>query len=188
MLRYIEELRKFVEISGFKNVEVDDVDDFLDKVNKKKLTGVEVQFFDARLVATWQHLYFAVLNAFTSFSNEQRISKSLTMEIMLYASAQRQIRKATEFIGIRPSSREIAVLILGEKSERIEATLSAISRCMGGEHDDSVLALTRAKAAMIQKAFKISEAELEAVMEPEGFEKALVDLVLERMALLSTQR
>lgn len=187
MLRYVEELGKFVEISGFRNVKVNDVEDFLGKTDEEKPASVEVQFFDAKLVATWQHLYFAVLNALTSFNNKQGISKSLAMEIMLYASAQRQIRRATELIGIKPNSPDIAVLILGGKPKDVESALWAISKRVNGEHDDAVLELTKAKATIIQKAFQISETELETVTGTEGLEKALIDLVIERMALLSTR-
>jgi hypothetical protein len=40
----------------------------------------------------------------------------------------------------------------------------------------------------IRRVFGISQAELEAVGKGDGLEAALVDLVIERMALLSTQR
>jgi len=48
---------------------------------------VEVQLFDASLVTTWEHLYFAALDSLTAFRNRENISRSLAMETMLYASA-----------------------------------------------------------------------------------------------------
>ena len=188
MLRRIEEFGKYVEITGFRNVKFNNVEDFLNKINKEKLSNVQIQFLDANLVATWQHLYFAVLNALTAFNNKQGISKNLAMEIMVYASAQRQIRKATEFIGIKPNSSNIAVLIVGGKPEAVKSTLSTIMKCIDGERDEAILELSKEKAAIIQRAFKISGAELETVTGTEGREKALIDLVIERMALLATQR
>jgi tRNA threonylcarbamoyladenosine modification (KEOPS) complex Cgi121 subunit len=188
VLKHIEEFGMHIEIAGFKNVKIKNVDEFLNRVNKEKPANVEIQFFDAKLVATWQHLYFAVLNALTAFNNKQGISKSLAMEIILYASAQGQIRKATELIGIKPNSSNIAVLIVGGKSEAVKSALSKILKCINGECDDAVLELSKEKATIVQKAFQVSEAELETVMGTEGLERALIDLVIERMALLATHR
>jgi len=57
-----------------------------------------------------------------------------------------------------------------------------------GERDDSVLELTDKKIGNIKKLFGISDLEFEAKLEKEGLEKeALTDLVIERMALLSTR-
>jgi len=94
LLKYIEETGKYVEIMGFRNLIIGDAEEFLKAVRKKKQQRVWVQFFNAELVATWQHLHFAVLNALLAFKNKRNISKSVMMEAMLYASAQRQIRRA----------------------------------------------------------------------------------------------
>ena len=187
MLRYVQEFRKHVAISGFRNVKIKDVEELFKVIRKKKPLNVEIQFFDAKFVATWQHLYFAVLNALTAFKNKENISKSLAMETLLYASAQRQIRKAMEFLGIKPDSSEIAVLIVGEKPELARLALSLISKEVRAKRDDTVLELSKEKATAIRKIFGFSDVELETVMEKGGLEKALVDLVIERMALLATQ-
>ena len=110
------------------------------------------------------------------------------METMLYASGRRQIQKATQLLGIKPSSRNMAVLIVGGKAEVVQKALAKISRRIGGQLDDSVLELSVKKMERIKRAFDISEAELETVMEGDDVEKALVDLVIERVALLATAR
>jgi tRNA threonylcarbamoyladenosine modification (KEOPS) complex Cgi121 subunit len=149
---------------------------------------VEIQFFDGKHVATWQHLYFAVLNALIAFKNKENISKSLAMEAMLYASAQRQIRKAMGVLGIKPCSSDIAVLIIGEKSEIVESALSMVSKHVHAQLDDTVLELSEEKATIIRKTFGISDIELKSVIKRDDLENAFIDLVLERMALLATQR
>jgi KEOPS complex subunit Cgi121 len=186
VLKQIEEFGKCVEITGFKNVRIKNVEEFL-KMTCRRSGNVEVQFFDAGLVATWQHLYFASLNALTAFKNGENISKSLAMETMLYASAQRQIRKATELIGIKRTSSNVAVLIVGEKLEVVKSALSAISKSVDGILDEAVLELSKEKVARIQEAFEITEAELQTVIRRNDLKKALSDLVIERMALLATQ-
>lgn len=187
MLKEIKEFGKHVAIAGFRNVKIKGIEDFFKTIRKERSSSVEIQFFDAKFVATWQHLYFAALNALTAFKNRENISESLAMESLLYASAQRQIRKAMEFLGIKPSSSEIAVLVIGEKPELVRSALSMVSRQAKAKRDDAVLGLSKEKIADIQKVFVISHVELETVMKKGDLEKALIDLVIERMALLATQ-
>ncbi|MBS7636526.1 hypothetical protein KEJ37_04195 [Candidatus Bathyarchaeota archaeon] len=188
MLKPVEEFGKYVAIAGFKNVKIADVEEFLENVRKCLAKNVEAQFFDARLVATWQHLYFAALNALNAFKNGVNISKSLAVEMLLYASAQRQIRKAMNLIGIKSDSKVIAAIIVGEREEDVEEALQAISRIVGGRRDDAVLKLSRKKIETIRKAFEISDLELEAVMKGKNLDQALINLVIERVALLAIER
>ncbi|MGC8997847.1 MAG: KEOPS complex subunit Cgi121 [Candidatus Bathyarchaeia archaeon] len=188
MLKPLEEFGKYVAVAGFRNVKIADVEEFLETVRKRLAKNVEAQFFDAGLVATWQHLYFAALNALNAFKNGLNISKSLAVETLLYASAQRQIRKAMGLMGIKPNSEAIAILAVGEKASDVEAALEAMSKIVGGHRDDSVLELSREKINAIRKAFDISDVELEAVMRGNDLEQALVNLVIERVALLATER
>jgi len=187
LLKYIEETGKYVEITGFRNIIIGYAKEFLKTARKEKQQRVWVQFFDAELVATWQHLHFAVLNALLSFKNERNISKSVAMEAMLYASAQRQIRRAIDLMGVKCDSANVAVVVIGERPDSVKAVLSAVSEAIGAEPDETVLELSRKKAQRIREAFGITEKELKAVMEKNNVEQALVKLVIERMALLSTR-
>ena len=187
MLKHIEEFGKHVVIAGFRNVKINNIEEFIKTIRKEKSSNVEIQFFDAKFVATWQHLYFAALDALTAFENKENISRSLAMETMLYASAQRQIRKAMKLLGIKPTSSGIVMLIIGDKTESVRSALSLVSQNLEAKHDDTVLELSEEKTAAVQKIFGISDVELKTVMKTDGLEKALMDLVVERMALLATQ-
>jgi tRNA threonylcarbamoyladenosine modification (KEOPS) complex Cgi121 subunit len=187
LLNYIEETGKYVEITAFRNVRIKDTEKFVKATRKETPQNTWIQFFDAELVATWQHLYFAVLNALLAFRNNRNISKSVAMEIMLYASAQRQIRKAIQFIGVKHDSANVAVVIVGENPDSVKAVLSAVSKRIGVEHDETALELTKEKTQSIRKAFGVRTEELEAVMEKKNIKQALVNLIIERTALLSTQ-
>jgi KEOPS complex subunit Cgi121 len=188
VLKLIEEFKTYAEICGFNNVKISRAKEFLDKVSREKPAGVEVQFFDARRVATWQHLYFAALNALTAFKNKENISKTLAMETLLYAAAERQITRAVKLVGIGATSSDVAVLIIGKEPRKMKSTLSMVSKNIDGKPDMTVLELSRDKVATIQRIFDISEAELRTVTEKNDIDKAMTDLIVERMALLSTQR
>lgn len=183
---YIREFRKNFEVAGFKEVKISIVEDFLERISRQETVCAEVQFFDADVVATWRHLYFALLCALTAFRNRENLSKSVAMETMLYASGLRQIQRATQLVGIKPASSNVALIVIGEKSEIVRSVLGRVSKRVGGLRDDSVLSLSKVKVAKIKKAFEISEEELHAVIEGEDSEKALVDLVIERTALLTS--
>ena len=187
MLKYIAEAGKYVEITGFRNVGIKDAEEFVKAARAELPQSTWVQFFDAELVATWQHLYFAVLNALLAFRNERNISKSVAMEVMLYASVQRQIRKAIQLVGVKCDSANVAVVVIGESADSVKAFLSAVSKRVGKEPEDGVLEILNEKVRVIREAFGITETELETVMEKNNGAQALVDLVIERMALLSTQ-
>lgn len=188
MLKRIEEFQKYVWISGFKNAKIKNVEELLEHVDIKSGLKIENQFFNADLIATWQHLYFAVLNALVAFKNKQNISKSLAMESMLYASAQRQIRKAVELLGIKPDTPNVAVIIIGDSPKMLRLAAQSIRERIGAEEDETVLELSERKAGIIKKAFGISDLELETVKKGDDLKKALADSIIEKMALLSAQR
>jgi len=62
-----------------------------------------------------------------------------------------------------------------------------ISKNVGGERDDGILELSEEKSESIQRFFGISENQLLAVRHGESFGMALVDLVIEQMALVAVQ-
>lgn len=188
MKKHLEEFDRHIVIDGFRDVKIADVEGFLGKIKRSVGKNAEVQFFNAELVATWRHLYFAALNALNAFKNGENISKSLSIEALIYASAQRQIRKAMELMGIKKSSKEIALLIISENENEAKSTLHAISKMVNGKRDDEVLELSKGKIEKIRKAFEISDVELEATASGKDLKKALTNLVIERMALLATQR
>ena len=57
---------------------------------------------------------------------------------------------------------------------------------MGTEPDERVLDMTKNKETKIKKTFEITEKELE-VLENDNQNKAITDIIIERIALLSTQ-
>jgi KEOPS complex subunit Cgi121 len=186
MQYYMEEYGKYIEITGYRNIAFALAEQFL-KENRKKTQTADSQFFDADLIATQEHLYFAALNALQAFKGKTNISKSPAMETMLYASAQRQIQKAIERCGIKPQTTNMAIVIIGGDQKQIETLLKTVTKCIGMEPDENVLAMTTTKEEKIKKAFEITEEELKTVTKDGDHEKAIVNLVIECVALLVTQ-
>jgi KEOPS complex subunit Cgi121 len=187
MLKHIEEVGTYVEITGFKNIKIKNTEEFVGEIRGKSPPGSWIQFFNPTYIATWEHLYFAVLNALLSFSNTCNISKSMPMECLLYASAQRQIKKAIRVIGIKPDLTNVAIAVVGKKPDEIQAFVSIISKHVGSEPDETILEITEEKTLLIRKVFEINENELAAVMKKNDVCHVLVNLVIEKMALMSTR-
>jgi tRNA threonylcarbamoyladenosine modification (KEOPS) complex Cgi121 subunit len=189
MIRKLNEFNTYIAILGFKDAKIGDVTCFFDSVRKKLSDVAAVQFFDAELIATWQHLYFAALNALTALANKTNISNNLAMESLLYASAQRQIRKATETLGVRSSTKNVAVLIIAESEKLADTAVKIVQKLISAKHDDSVIEINQEKFDKIKRFFHISNQELAAKLEKKGLEReTLVNLVIEHGALLATQR
>ncbi|MBN1784305.1 MAG: hypothetical protein JW815_01010 [Candidatus Bathyarchaeota archaeon] len=176
-----------IVIIGFRNVQLKDINGFLEQFKEANI-GASVQFFDAKHIAGSQHLYFAALHALNAFDKNITISNNLAVEAILYASAQRQIKKAVQMLGIKENSSELAALIMTKNDHEKFDRLSQVIEMIQGERDDTVLELTDKKVNKIKKVFSISDLEVEAKLKKDGLEKeAVTDLVIERMALLVTK-
>jgi tRNA threonylcarbamoyladenosine modification (KEOPS) complex Cgi121 subunit len=184
---YLKEYGKWVEITGYRNIAFAKAEKFLKKNRKETKQICDIQFFDADLIATQEHLYFAVLNALQAFRNKSNISKSPAMETMLYASAQRQIQKAIQRCGIKPETESMAIIIIGENPTQIETVLQTITMYVGLKPDEKVLEMSNVKEKKIVKTFQITDEELKTVMKHDDRLEAVVNLVIERVALLATQ-
>ena len=188
MLKFIEEYGRYIGIAGFNDVAIRSPESFLREIERQKPPYVDIQFFDADHVATWEHLYFAALNALTVSENCRNISKSLAMETLLFAAAEKQIVKATELVGIKSTSQRIAVLVVGNKSKTVRSTMLLVAKHLGRQPDETVLELSEGKIRLIQQIFNIKSLELETLMEGNDSKRAVVDLIIEKMALSTTKR
>ena len=187
MIRKIEEFNKYVAITGYRAVEIGNVEKFLDFL-RRVVHPATVQVFDASLIADWQHLFFATLNSLNAFKKKTNISRSLHTEILLYVSAQHQIRKATEILGVKSGVSNIAVVIVAETKGQIEIALKQLSEFLSKPSDDEVLSIDENKFRRIREVFRISKAEFESRRGVDRRVEGLKNLVIERVAMLSTKK
>ncbi|WP_421077348.1 KEOPS complex subunit Cgi121 [Methanothermococcus sp. Ax23] len=106
------------------------------------------QILNADLIATKKHIIHAVNQA----KSKKPITNSFWMEILVRASAQRQISNAIKIIGVKPDERKKSnICIVCEDEE----TLNKLLNTVGGEIDDSVLELTPSKMENIKRTYNI---------------------------------
>ena len=157
----LHEFNKGLSILGFKNVQIASIDAFLTQI--RTVAPIPLQFFDANVIAGEKHLLFATLNALTAFEQGYRISENLAVEILLYASGQRQISKAIELIGLKSNTSEIAATFLTATPEDAENMVVKISKTVPGVRDDRVLGFQEGKVERLLNVFGVTERELEAI-------------------------
>jgi KEOPS complex subunit Cgi121 len=136
--------------------------------------GCIVQALDADKIASERHLRFAVQKALAAFSEARNIAKDEGMEIMRYASGERQIERAL-FMRVSDRTQRIALVLVGSGTLPDDSELSRIIELDG-------LGCSFCAKAVIE-AFNISSEELCAVGE-----ERIEDLVIERVALVDTYR
>jgi KEOPS complex subunit Cgi121 len=136
--------------------------------------GCIVQALDADKVAGERHILFAAKKALAAFSEERNIAKDAGMEIMRYASGERQIERAL-FMRISDRTERIVLVLSGSGSLPDASELSRIIELDGRGSSFC--------AKAIIEAFNITSEELQAVGE-----ERIEDLVIERVALVDTYR
>ena len=171
-------------IGGFRYVGALHVDEVLSQVEEAVKPSI-FQLFDADKVGGWKHLFFAAVNAVKAFETGVGVSKSLAIEVLLYASCQDQISQAFDIIGISPSSRRLALIVLAQHRGDAVNSFKMASKILGTE-DDSVLVINEEKYERLKRTFGITETELAAVGSPR--EEALSAILVERGALLPLRK
>ena len=147
--------------------------------------GIIVQFFNANTIATWEHLYFATFNALLAFKQQYNRSRTLSVEILLYASTQHQIKKAIQVLGVHESTSDIALIVVGKNNRDLKLTFSLISKLIKAYPNETVLKISKEKFEYIQKLYGISTKTLQTNMKNADETQTLADLIIEKMALLS---
>ncbi len=131
----------------------------------------EVVLMDADKVCGVDHLNSAVLHARRAFERQANVANTLGMEVILYASGERQISKAKKKMGLHQETERVALVVLGPPDAGIDAVLRRLEL----RRDDALLECSLAKGL----AFGIGTAELGTVGEDH-----LTDLVLEKVAFV----
>jgi len=141
------------------------------------------QLVDAGMVAGYEHLLMAAVNAARSMETGLSVSKSITVEALLYASAQDQITKALNVMGVNQKSRGIALMVFATTVNEAKAAYCKAAKLLE-EEDDTLLELDAEKSERLKKTYGVSDAEIEAIGRPDALER----LIVERGALLSLHR
>ena len=150
-------------------------------------TDLDVQLVNLDKVAGRKHLYFAILNSLNAFAKGTNISRTLAVEFLLYASAQKQISEAIKRMGVDKETRNIAIVAMGGNEQSIRFFVERVSLAEYQSDDALLDGFDKGKINELLSTYKISEKELKAMTEKRTPIKEIIQkLIIERMALLPT--
>ena len=153
--------------------EIPDIGAFLKTVAKlEKQNRITIQFFRADRIFGAEHLLSAAEKAQRAIQDGTGMSKTLGMEIMLYAAAEHQTSEALRKFGIFSGISEMGIVVIGEMPDNLLGKL-------GLERDDSVLG----PEGKDYSVFGITPDEIEVL----GVAR-IPEIVLEKIALSEVHR
>lgn len=156
--------------------EVENVDNFLKNIfNFAQKNNIIIQVFDADMIYGEIHLLSAFKHAKRAMDRKTNTTKSLGMEILLYASGERQLKLAIPKMGIKKGQVKIAFILISENQEITNKIINDMmdSTCL--TQDDLVLLGNKNTL----KNFGINENEIKTVTKAK-----YEDLILEKVAMV----
>lgn len=100
-----------LQILGFKG-EISSVSDTLNQINSLKKDSEIIQLLNADAVAGYRHIEHGVNQAFLAFERGENLANDLSVEICLRCSAQRQISKAFELLGLKEGPMNLCIILI----------------------------------------------------------------------------
>ncbi|MHA1713743.1 MAG: KEOPS complex subunit Cgi121 [Candidatus Ranarchaeia archaeon] len=150
------------------------------------------QLVDADSIASWTHVFFAIIQALNSYKTDNMIAKTIDVEILLHTSGERQIHRAIQFLGIKQNTHRIAIILLTPKKDpRIpEYLVSNIQKVFGGSSDPDLMTLTPEKAKNLKKIYGLSEHLFPAQVDwaSKQIQETLVKAIIDKGALLELEK
>ena len=174
-----------LSLLGFRDVVVKSPEQLLSSL-RKTLGNIPLQLLDATFIAGTNHALFATLNALNAFKQGNNLSSHIEVEVLLYLSAQRQISKAIELIGVNTQTRHIVVILLSSNREEAQRLELILQQSLFGQRDDSIINLDENKRTPLMQAFNITPVQIQATTK-QGLE-ALEALIIEKSAMLAVSK
>ena len=186
MIKSLNEYNQIVMIEGLFSKKSKNYDELI-KTLRRKSSILIIQLLDSKLILGYNHILFAVLNALKAKKNKKMISENLLMEILVYASAQRQINKSIDMLGVKKTSNRIVLVALSKSESRLHDLKNSILKMQDLSLDNSFFSIWNEEIAKkIRTIYKISKSEFNSVKrENYSDRKALEEIIIEKMALLS---
>jgi tRNA threonylcarbamoyladenosine modification (KEOPS) complex Cgi121 subunit len=156
----------------------------------EKYPQVSAQFVDLDKVPGSRYLFLATLNALRSFRSREPISRTLSMEILLFISANRQINEAVRRVGITPETRKTAAVLVAPSDEEALGAAHLLSEILKLKSSDELMdQWSIERIENVLSLYGIGSKELKATLKKnEAKEQALERLAIERSALLTVRK
>lgn len=115
------------------------------------------------------------------------LSRSLDVEIIVFASAQRQIGRALDALGVYDGLNEIAVVVVGTDASSVEESIRDLAGKIGNEIIPP-FAVTSERIERTKDHYRISDKEIGAISTSDTIESQLAALsrcIVSRVSLVA---
>ena len=148
----------FVGIGELRNEKMKEKDELISLSSAISKEPTVVQFLSPKLIAGPTHLLSAAQNAMNAVRGKYVISRSLNVELLVYASAQRQIERAFEKVGVEDGLETVGVLIISESKDSIQECFEELFKKLGRDVEPA-FHIDRKRMDQIMTAFEVSDTE-----------------------------
>lgn len=100
-----------IEILCF-SASIDSVGKTLDKIDSIKKDGEIIQLMNADSIVSTNQIIHGVNQAFLSFERDENLAKDISVEIVVRCSAQRQISKAFNLLGLHEGNMNLCAVLI----------------------------------------------------------------------------
>ncbi len=153
---------------------ISNIDEFIKIINSFcDKNSIIIQVFNAKSIFDNKHIISAYKHAKRAFEQKTNTTNSLAMEILLYASGERQLKLAIPKIGIKKGQVDIAIIFIGIKIKN--KTVNDLLKKLSLKRDDKVL---EGNINTLKK-FGLKQSEIKTVSK-----NKYGSLILEKVALV----
>ena len=155
-----------LQILGFRAT-ITSVNDTLSQINEIKQDEEIIQLLNADAIAGKNHIVHGVNQAFLAFERGENLAKDISVEIALRCSAQRQISKAFNILGLKEGEMNLVAILIncGDYASDLSSIFTL---------DEDVLIADDNK---LKEIYKISDVESENM--------SIEDIIIDRITKLT---
>ena len=155
---------------------IKNVDNFLKKIGSfAQDHKIIIQVFDADVIYGKNHLISAFEHAKRAMDEKTNTTNSLEMEILLYASGERQLKLAIPKMGVKKDNGRTAFVLVDENEKLSNKLVDDLFNLLSLVRDDNVLEGNENTL----KKFGLKENEIKTVKKAK-----YGDLILEKVAMV----
>jgi KEOPS complex subunit Cgi121 len=119
-----------IKVIGAKG-NIQDIDLFLKQIlSLSEEYKIVIQVINADIVYGKNHLISASQHSVRAFEQKKNSTNSLAMEILLYASGERQIQRAIQKVGIKKGNENIALVFIDEFQENGKVSNNIVGKIL----------------------------------------------------------
>ena len=163
-------------------IKINEISNYLKQIDEK-YSLIGSQIFNSCYIWGYSHIYSAIWHAERAFSTKRMISKTFSMEIMLYLTGHRQIKKAIDLIGIKSDTRCIIGVLGAKESRTLSKAYQELKKLLQFSSDQDIIQNLHVKEKFVKEQLLNEGYESANTFSFDEIEKT----ILQRIALLTLE-